>query len=236
MSYAPVPPEGQPPQSQPPYGAPPPFGQPAYGQPPHGQPGYGQPPQGGYPGQQYGAPPYGHPPRQGGFPLWAGVLLGVLALGAVVVGVLFATGVIGDQSSSSYVSPAPRTLDVKVDSNMSGGSGNMSAPAAAADGYPLLTQAYLSGTWRENCSAGGDSVRFALNNVSFEAAPTRGAPRRFTSRYSFTQVSGSKGIITFTSPSGPRNFSIQTWEDGKMIVTPQVGAGPPMDLIRCSPT
>jgi hypothetical protein len=166
------------------------------------------------------------------------VLLGLLALGVVVVGVLFATGVIGDFRSSSYVSPTARPVDVKVDSNMSGGSGNMSATTttAAADGYPLLTQAYLSGTWRENCSAGGDSIRFVLNNVSVEAAPTGGAARRFTAPYSFSQVSGSKGIITFTSPSGPRSLSIQTWEDGKMIVTPQVGAGPSMDLNRCSAT
>lgn len=75
-----------------------------YGQ---GQPGQYGAPQGGYYDQQgnyvppqYSGqggnwnPPGGQPPKKGGFPVW-GWILAVVALIAIVVGVLFATGVLG---------------------------------------------------------------------------------------------------------------------------------------------
>ncbi|WP_182353103.1 hypothetical protein [Flaviflexus huanghaiensis] len=88
------------------------YGQPADGQTDHGQPAYGSPqyPQQGYGPEGYpptaayppgggggGYPPqggYGQPPKKKG-PLIAWIVLAVLLLVAIVVGILFATGVLG---------------------------------------------------------------------------------------------------------------------------------------------
>lgn len=84
-----------------------------YGQQGYGQQGYGQdsqpssypPAQASYGGGHYGGgnyggyPPqgggYGQPPNKGRGPLIAWIVLGVILIAAVVVGILFATGVIG---------------------------------------------------------------------------------------------------------------------------------------------
>ncbi|MFT0848754.1 DUF4352 domain-containing protein [Actinomycetaceae bacterium L2_0104] len=77
--------------------------------------------QGNYVPAQYGNqggwnPPGGQPPKKGGFPLW-GWLLALIALAAIVVGILFFTGVLGGgdddeptpgpSSSAPVTTPAP---------------------------------------------------------------------------------------------------------------------------------
>ena len=117
---------GQPPQGaygQQPHGQNPPTGDGQYagnqygaGQP--GQQQFGQadyynptPPQYGTPGGQWN-PPGGPPPAKKGFPVWGWILL-LIAIAAITVGVLFATGVLGGEDEPepdpTPTQPAPTT-------------------------------------------------------------------------------------------------------------------------------
>ncbi len=112
------------------YGQADPYGQQAqyaaaqYGPGQQGQPQFAQggyydqqgnyvPPQYSGPGGNWN-PPGGQPPTKGGFPVW-GWILAVVALVAIVVGILFATGVLGGADepsptptpSASVTTPAP---------------------------------------------------------------------------------------------------------------------------------
>ncbi|MFT0846807.1 DUF4352 domain-containing protein [Actinomycetaceae bacterium L2_0104] len=121
---------GRPPQGtygQPPYGQNPDAGNGQYaaaqqygaGQPGQRQFGQGDyynpvPPQYGAPGGQWN-PPGGPPPAKKRFPVWGWILV-LLAIAAITVGVLFATGVLGGEDEAEAnptptqpVTPAPAT-------------------------------------------------------------------------------------------------------------------------------
>ncbi|WP_138735991.1 hypothetical protein [Modestobacter excelsi] len=97
------PPQYGPPQYGPPQYGPPQYGPPHYGPPHYGQPQYGQPPYG------YGGPPYGpYGPYAGGRPpgrrkLVIGLVIGGLALLAVVVAVFVAVA----RTTPDSTVPAP---------------------------------------------------------------------------------------------------------------------------------
>lgn len=100
------------------------YGQPQYGQQGYGHEGYaqgGQP--GGYPpayGGGYdgsgGYPPYGggygQPPQKGKGPLIAWIVLGVLLLAAIIVGILFGTGVLGGEDEPETTPTTRETLTI----------------------------------------------------------------------------------------------------------------------------
>ncbi|MBM9434036.1 flagellar basal body-associated FliL family protein [Flaviflexus equikiangi] len=151
-------------------GYPPQYGQPAYGQEgygqqygqQYGQPAYGQGayPQDGAPGgypPSYGGyengggyPPYGggygQPPSKGKGPLIAWIVLGVILLIAIVVGILFATGVL---SSSDEQEPSSTTVEQSVEPS------DESDDPVPAPGEPARygDSAELDALW-DSCEAG----------------------------------------------------------------------------------
>ncbi|WP_054952817.1 flagellar basal body-associated FliL family protein [Flaviflexus massiliensis] len=98
--------------------------QPATYPPSQGQPQYGQ----GHYGDGYGGQPpydeggYGQPPKKGKGPLIAWIVLGVILLAAAVVGILFATGVIGGDDSEEESSGTETTQSQDPSSDPSGHS------------------------------------------------------------------------------------------------------------------
>lgn len=89
-----------------------PYGHQAY--PPGGQPGAYPPAYGGHDGYGGGYPPYGgygQQPPKGKGPLIAWIVLGVILLVAIVVGVLYATGVFGGEDDEPTAT-ATETLTV----------------------------------------------------------------------------------------------------------------------------
>ena len=127
-------PQGQQDYGQPGYGQP--YGQPGHGAPQYGQQGYGHE---GHPGQPgaypagYGGgyPPYGGygQPQKSRGPLVAWIVLAVLLFIAIVVGILFGTGVLGgddpnpaaeetlilDPTTDTPTTDAPRTTEPTSD-------------------------------------------------------------------------------------------------------------------------
>lgn len=129
------------PQAYPPTGNYPPGG----GYPPAGNyPPGGYPPTGDYPPGGY--PPYGQPPSKGKGPLIAWIVLGVILLIAIVVGILFATGVL---SSSDEQEPSSTTVEQSVEPS------DESDDPVPAPGEPARygDSAELDALW-DSCEAG----------------------------------------------------------------------------------
>ena len=177
------------------------YGQPGYGQPGVPQPGYGQP---GVPQTGYGAPggqPYAPPPQQGGG-LAKGcliaALIGLVVLGAVVVGGIVLFNKAAHTISTTFPSGLPTQLPSDFPSDLPTGGLGQSIDVTVGKGF-TLPRATIESGWSLEAAPGG-SVNITGMRAKLGSADS--FPVLFT--MSFPSASGDEvqTVCTAAASSG----------------------------------